>query len=204
MKESWLDWSTIPLIHSTFLHLWRLEISEMVYLVKSSSLMCPIPSNRSYNHSPVDQKVWPQNPWKFPIFQGLKKCWNFSSFEIKAFVPVVWFACNFCTNGHLNSLYHLCNTRGTLRPKAECQRILEARRDYHLLSVWYNYLKISLLKKSDSNHMESLITLTVLKFFSQGIPFRKLETHSSSGCYKGSFELDMSAAKKFAGKTSKK
>ena len=53
MKESWLDQGYCASIQSRFLHLWRLEISEMVYLVKSSILMCPIPSNRSCNNSPV-------------------------------------------------------------------------------------------------------------------------------------------------------
>ena len=57
MKECWLDQGHCASIQSRFLHLWLLEISEMVYLVWSGILMGPIPSNRGYNHSPVV-------PWK--------------------------------------------------------------------------------------------------------------------------------------------
>ena len=71
VKECWLDQGYCASIQSRFLYLWRLEISEMVYLMWSGILMCPIPSNRGYNH---------RSAQLFKSLQIWKLSWSYSEF----------------------------------------------------------------------------------------------------------------------------
>ena len=60
------------------------------------------------------------SPWKVGKFQWF---WG-HNFWSSGLISM-----QFCINGHINGLYHICQTLVTLRPKAESQRLLETERD---------------------------------------------------------------------------